>query len=138
LYGGVGLFSSPILKKIGSSGKVHLIENDNNCIKDAKMIFKEEKNITIHNGKVEQKIGKIKKIDIIVLDPPRNGAGKQVINQIMDKKPRSIIYVSCNPASLARDTKILLENSYQLDNIVGIDLFPMTQHIECVACFIRE
>ena len=138
LYGGIGLFTSPILKLIRNSGKVHLIENDRNCINDAREIFKENKNVIIHNGKVEQKIGKIKNIDIVILDPPRNGAGKQVINQIINKKPRSIIYVSCDPASLARDTKILINNSYKLENLIGIDLFPMTHHIECIASYIKE
>ena len=138
LYGGVGLFSVPILKKIGTTGKIHLIESDKSCIKDARKIFEKNKNVIIHFGKVEQKIGKIKNIDVIILDPPRNGAGKQVINQIIDKSPRSIVYVSCDPASLARDTKILLANTYSLDKIIGIDLFPMTQHIECVSLFIKK
>ena len=138
LYGGVGLFSVPILKKIGSKGKVHLIESDKSCIKDARKIFEKNENAIIHFGKVEQKIGKIKNIDVVILDPPRNGAGKQVINQIIDKNPRSIIYVSCDPASLARDTKILLANTYSLDKIIGIDLFPMTKHIECISLFEKK
>ena len=138
LYGGVGLFSVPILKKIGPMGKIHLIENNIKCIQDAKKIFKKEKNVIIHNGKVEQKIGKINNIDVIILDPPRNGVGSNTINQIINKKPRTIVYVSCDPASLARDTKTLLENSYLLDKITGIDLFPMTHHIECISSFIRK
>ena len=72
------------------------------------------------------------------MDPPRTGATKQVINQIIEKKARSIIYISCDPASLARDTKILLNNSYSLDKIIGLDLFPMTHHIECIASFILK
>jgi len=138
LYGGAGLFTAPIAKLTGDSGKTHLIERDNNCIKDAKKMFQSNKNIIIHHGKVEQKLGKIKKIDIIILDPPRNGAGRQVIHQIIDKKPKSIVYVSCDPASLARDIKILIKNNYLLDNILGLDLFPMTHHIECIALLIRK
>ena len=120
---------------IGESGEVHLVERDNYCIKDAKKMFQSKKNIIIHHGKVEQKLGKIKNISTIILDPPRNGVSKQVINQIIEKKPKLIVYVSCDPASLARDTKILIENNYSLDNFVGLDLFPMTHHIECVASF---
>ena len=138
LYGGVGLFTAPIAKLTGDNGEIHLIERDNDCIKDAKKMFQSNKNIIIHHGKVEQKLGKIKNIDIIILDPPRNGAGKQVIHQIIDKKPKSIVYVSCDPASLARDIKILLENNYTLDNLLGLDLFPMTHHIECVASFTKQ
>jgi tRNA/tmRNA/rRNA uracil-C5-methylase (TrmA/RlmC/RlmD family) len=135
LYGGVGLFTFFISKLIREKSHVHLIEKDNNCINDAKKMFEGIKNITIHHGKVEQKLGNIKNIDIIILDPPRNGVSKQVINQIIEKKPRSIIYVSCDPTSLARDSKVLLSNNYFLNNIVGLDLFPMTHHIECVASF---
>ena len=135
LYGGAGLFTSPMAKLTGDKGKVHLIERNNNCIKDAKKNFQDKKNILIHHGRVEEKLYKIKNIDIIILDPPRNGISKQVIRQIIDKNPKSIIYVSCNPASLARDTKILLENNYVLFDILGLDLFPMTHHIECIASF---
>ena len=138
LYGGVGLFTAPILKIIGETGEIHLIETNNRCIKDAKKIFEKEKNVIIHHGKVEQKLGKIKNIDAIVMDPPRTGATKQVINQIVEKKARSIIYISCDPSSLARDTKILLNSSYSLDKIIGLDLFPMTHHIECIASFTLE
>ena len=98
-------------------------------------MFQSKKNIFIHHGKVEQKLGRIKNIDIVILDPPRNGVSKQVINQIIEKKPKTIVYVSCDPASLARDTKIILNNNYILNNIVGLDLFPMTHHIECIASF---
>ena len=135
LYGGVGLFTLPISKLIGENGEVHLIEMDNTCIKDANKMFANIKNIFIHHGKVEQKLGSVKKIDTIILDPPRNGVSKQVINQMIEKKPKSIIYVSCNPATLARDSKILLDNKYKLNSIVGLDLFPMTHHIESVAYF---
>ena len=138
LYGGAGLFTGPMAKIAGETGKVYLVEQDKDCIGDAKKMFKDNKNIVILFGKVEQKISKIKKIDIIVLDPPRNGVKKKVINQIINKKANSIVYVSCNPSSLARDTKILLENNYVLNHLVGLDLFPMTHHIECVASFKRK
>ena len=105
------------------------------CIEDANNMFKHIDNIYIHHGTVEQKLGGVKNIDTIILDPPRNGVSKQVINQMIEKKPDTIIYVSCNPSTLARDSKVLLENKYSLSNIVGLDLFPMTHHIESVAAF---
>nr|MBC8297862.1 class I SAM-dependent RNA methyltransferase [Pelagibacterales bacterium] len=108
LYGGVGLFTLPISKIIGENGEVHLIETNKTCIDDANEMFADLKNIFIHHGTVEQKLGSIKKIDTIILDPPRNGISKQVINQMIEKKPHTIVYVSCNPSTLARDTKILL------------------------------
>ena len=138
LYGGVGLFTLPISKIIGENGEVHLIETNRICIDDANEMFADLKNIFIHHGTVEQKLGSIKKIDTIILDPPRNGISKQVINQMIEKKPHTIVYVSCNPSTLARDTKILLNNKYELTNVVGLDLFPMTHHVECVTSFKKK
>ena len=138
LYGGVGLFTLPISKILGENGEVHLIEVNSVCIADATEMFADVKNIFIHHGTVEQKLGSIKKINTIILDPPRNGVSKQVINQMIEKKPQTIIYVSCNPSTLARDTKILIDNNYTLTNIVGLDLFPMTHHLECVASFTKK
>ena len=135
LYGGVGLFTLPISKLIGKNGQIHLIEMNDTCIEDANIMFEHIDNIYIHHGTVEQKLGSVKKIDTIILDPPRNGVSKQVINQMIEKKPNTIIYVSCNPSTLARDSKILLDNKYSLSNIVGLDLFPMTHHLESVASF---
>ena len=135
LYGGVGLFTLPISKLIGKNGQIHLIEMNDTCIEDANIMFEHIDNIYIHHGTVEQKLGSVKKIDTIILDPPRNGVSKQVINQMIEKKPNTIIYVSCNPSTLARDSKILLDNKYSLSNIVGLDLFPMTHHLESVAAF---
>ena len=135
LYGGVGLFTLPISKLIGKNGQVHLIEMNDTCIEDANNMFEHIDNVFIHHGTVEQKLGSIKKIDTIILDPPRNGISKQVMNQMIEKKPNVIIYVSCNPSTLARDSKVLLDNKYSLNNIVGLDLFPMTHHIESVAAF---
>jgi tRNA/tmRNA/rRNA uracil-C5-methylase (TrmA/RlmC/RlmD family) len=135
LYGGVGLFTAPISEDVGDIGKVHLIESSHRATQDALKIFDKKKNVMIHSGRVEQKLPLINRIDVILLDPPRTGAGEMVVKQMMAKKPRTIVYVSCDPASLARDAKQLEEGGYHLDHIVGFDLFPMTHHVECVARF---
>ena len=136
LYGGVGLFTMPITKKIGNEGHVHLVEISNHSVRDAFKIFKDYNNVSIHRGSVDRKLPKINNIDIIVLDPPRSGAGKKVIGQIVSKKPRAVVYISCDPASLARDAKFLYDSGYKLDKIKAVDLFPMTHHIECIVRFI--
>jgi tRNA/tmRNA/rRNA uracil-C5-methylase (TrmA/RlmC/RlmD family) len=136
LYGGVGLFSAPLAAAVGPSGKVHLIESDRRAISDAQKIFKGAGNVEIHPGTVEARLPKISDPDVILLDPPRTGAGEEVIMVMTRTHPRAIVYVSCDPASLARDAKILLASGYRMDHLVGYDLFPQTQHVECVARFI--
>jgi len=135
LYGGVGLFTAPMAEDVGDIGKVHLIESSHRATQDALKIFDKQKNVVVHSGRVEQKLPLINRVDVILLDPPRTGAGEMVVKQMMAKKPRTIVYVSCDPASLARDAKQLEEGGYHLNHIVGFDLFPMTQHVECVARF---
>lgn len=138
LYGGVGLFTMPISKKIGNDGHVHLVEISSHSVRDAYKIFKDYTNVSIHRGNVDRKLPKINNIDIIVLDPPRTGAGKEVVNQIISKQPRAVVYISCDPASLARDAKYLKDSDYELDKINAIDLFPMTHHIESIVRFIPK
>jgi tRNA/tmRNA/rRNA uracil-C5-methylase (TrmA/RlmC/RlmD family) len=135
LYGGVGLFTAALSKVVGVQGRVHLIESSPRAIADAQKIFKGVGNVEIHSGRVEARLPKISKTDVIVLDPPRTGAGEEVIDVMVRLHPSTIVYVSCDPASLARDAKLLLRNGYAMDHIVGYDLFPMTQHVECVARF---
>jgi tRNA/tmRNA/rRNA uracil-C5-methylase (TrmA/RlmC/RlmD family) len=94
------------------------------------------KNVEIHPGRVEVRLPKISDPDLILLDPPRTGAGEEVITVMTRSHPRAIVYVSCDPASLARDAKLLLTSGYRMDHLVGFDLFPQTQHVECVARFI--
>jgi len=136
LYGGVGLFTAHLAQSVGSSGKVHLIELDRHATSDAQKIFKGVKNVEIHPGTVEARLPKISDPDVIVLDPPRTGAGEEVVTVMTRTHPRAIVYVSCDPASMARDAKLLLEMGYRMDSLKGFDLFPQTQHVECVARFI--
>jgi tRNA/tmRNA/rRNA uracil-C5-methylase (TrmA/RlmC/RlmD family) len=135
LYGGVGLFTAPLAKAVGPKGRVHLIESGARAVADAQKIFKGFGNVEVHSGRVEARLPKIDKVDLILLDPPRTGAGEEVIDVMTRLHPLTIVYVSCDPASLARDAKLLLANGYAMDHIVGYDLFPMTQHVECVARF---
>ena len=102
LYGGVGLFTAPMLEEVGDIGRVHLIESSHRATQDALRIFDGKKNLTIHSGRVEQKLPLVKRADVILLDPPRTGAGEMVVKEMLAKSPRVIVYVSCDPASLAQ------------------------------------
>jgi tRNA/tmRNA/rRNA uracil-C5-methylase (TrmA/RlmC/RlmD family) len=135
LYSGVGLFAAAILKEVGDRGFVTLIESDKTAVIDARKIFLNKENVKILQGLVAQQLPIVKRADLILLDPPRTGAGEIVIQQMVKFRPRKIVYVACDPAALARDAKTLDESGYKLDHIQAFDLFPMTQHIECVAGF---
>ena len=135
LYGGVGLFTSQFLGAIGESGSVGLVEGSKSATADAMRNFANFSNVSVHTGDVAKLLPRFSKADVIVLDPPREGAGKDVVTAMVSLKPRSIIYVACDPAALARDTNYLGELGYKLQELRAFDLFPMTHHIESVALF---
>jgi tRNA/tmRNA/rRNA uracil-C5-methylase (TrmA/RlmC/RlmD family) len=138
LYGGVGLFAAALLPEIGAGGRITIIESDDNAITDAKRNFASEERVEVVHGRVEKALKKFVAANLVVLDPPRSGAGASVIEAVVSLKPRAIVYVACDPASLARDTAYLKERGFALESIRAFDLFPMTAHMECVARFIPE
>jgi tRNA/tmRNA/rRNA uracil-C5-methylase (TrmA/RlmC/RlmD family) len=75
--------------------------------------------------------------DVVVLDPPRTGAGREVVAQVASLGARAVAYVACDPAALARDTAYLAEHGYTLQALRAFDAFPMTHHLECIALFER-
>ena len=137
LYGGVGLFSAAILEAVGPTGHVDLIEGSKVATADAARNFAAFANITIATGDVAKLLPRITAADVVVLDPPRDGAGKEAVAHIARLAPRAIVYVACDPAALARDTAYLADHSYSLVKVRAFDLFPMTHHIECVALYAR-
>jgi tRNA/tmRNA/rRNA uracil-C5-methylase (TrmA/RlmC/RlmD family) len=76
--------------------------------------------------------------DLVVLDPPREGARRQVVEEVVARSPRAVAYVACDPAALARDLAIFAEHGYRLASLKGYDLFPMTHHVECVAQLVKS
>ncbi|NWN98850.1 MAG: 23S rRNA (uracil-5-)-methyltransferase RumA, partial [Bacillus sp. (in: Bacteria)] len=71
--------------------------------------------------------------DVIVVDPPRKGCDAALLKTIIEMKPKRVVYVSCNPATLARDLGILEADDYQTVEVQPVDMFPMTMHVECCA-----
>jgi tRNA/tmRNA/rRNA uracil-C5-methylase (TrmA/RlmC/RlmD family) len=136
LYGGVGLFTGAALALIGDEGRVDIVEGSAAATKDARHNFARYPQVHIHTGDVARQIRKFNEADVIVLDPPRTGAGKSVIENCAAMGARAIIYVACDPAALARDTVYLDEAGYHLEDIRAFDLFPMTHHIESIALYV--
>lgn len=138
LYGGAGLFTGMALSQVGLGGRITLIESDENAITDAKRSFAAAHNVEIVQSRVESALKKYVAADVVILDPPRAGAGAAVVTAVSKLKPRAIVYVACDPAALARDTLYLKEAGFKLEEVRAFDLFPMTSHMECVARFISE
>ena len=135
LYGGVGLFAAAVIDIVGETGHVDLVESSPSATADARRNFEQAPNVKIHMGDVEKALDKIARADLVVLDPPREGAGKSVLEKIVRLTPRAVVYVACDPAALARDCRYLEEMGWQMSSLRAFDLFPMTHHVECVAVF---
>jgi tRNA/tmRNA/rRNA uracil-C5-methylase (TrmA/RlmC/RlmD family) len=138
LYGGVGLFAKALIKDIGATGQIDLVEASSTATRDAQQNFRDHRNVNVHRGDVARVISQFESADVVLLDPPRTGAGQAVLTAIADMAPRSIIYIACDPAALARDTGYLRESGYHLQSIRAFDLFPMTHHIESIALYTAD
>jgi tRNA/tmRNA/rRNA uracil-C5-methylase (TrmA/RlmC/RlmD family) len=77
-------------------------------------------------------------VDLVVLDPPRSGAGRKVVTAVAERRPRAVAYVACDPAAFARDVRTFGELGYALLEVRGYDAFPMTHHIEAIGLFEAE
>ena len=119
-----------------SGGRVDLIESSIPATESAKENFKKYENVKILREDVVKGLKNIRRADVVVLDPPRAGAGAEVVAQLLRIKPSRIVYVACDPASLARDVKDFVAAGWSIQQIDGYDLFPMTQHIETVCLLV--
>ena len=137
-YCGVGTFALALAKHVE---KVIAIEESASAIKDAQWNLREVSNVDILKGKVEDVLPKLAaEIDGLVIDPPRAGCQKVVLDALVENPISRIVYISCDPATLARDLHILchLQPAYDLQSVQPLDMFPQTAHIECVAILERK
>lgn len=134
-YSGIGTIS---LFMARNAKKVFGIESVNAATENAKFNAEVNKlsNTKFVTAKVEkwlpQWVEKGNKADVIVVDPPRKGCDDETLEAMIEANPKRIVYVSCNPATLARDLKILVEGGYEVKEVQAVDMFPMTSHIETV------
>ncbi|WP_327672100.1 MULTISPECIES: TRAM domain-containing protein [unclassified Streptomyces] len=135
LYCGVGLFAGALADRIGDKGAVLGIESGKRAVEDARRNLEAFDRVRIEQGKVEAVLPRtgISEVDLIVLDPPRAGAGKKTVSHLTTLGARRIAYVACDPAALARDIGYFQEGGYRVRTLRAFDLFPMTHHVECVA-----
>lgn len=141
LYCGIGSISIYIANHVK---RVYGVEIAEESIKDARTNARLNKinNIEFITGKAEETLPYLitrgVETNKVIVDPPRKGCDKRVLDAIISIKPERIVYVSCNPTTLARDLKILVENGYKVKEVQPVDMFPHTAHVECIALIQRE
>jgi tRNA/tmRNA/rRNA uracil-C5-methylase (TrmA/RlmC/RlmD family) len=137
LYSGVGLFAAGLARRVGPEGSVLAVESEERAIKDARRSLHDLPQVLFEADRAERVVRDLAaqevECDLVVLDPPRTGAGRAVIDDLAALRPRAIVYVACDPAALARDIAFAASAGYELTGIRAFDLFPMTHHVECVA-----
>src|SRR5258706_3143040 len=135
VYCGVGLFSAFFAPKCKT---VIGIESSESSCEDFVVNLDEFDNVELYEGLAEEIIPHLEaKPEIILVDPPRAGLDKQVIDGILNLNPQMIAYVSCDPSTLARDAARLINAGYKLKEVTPFDLFPQTYHIESISIFER-
>ena len=139
LYAGVGLFSVHLAEAVGPTGSVQAVEGDRLACAHAESNLSAYPTASVRRGSVDRALASSAPdpVDLVVLDPPREGAKRAVVEQVVARSPRAVAYVACDPAALARDVGLFAEGGYRLDELRAFDLFPMTHHIECVALLER-
>ncbi|HJE60315.1 MAG TPA: class I SAM-dependent RNA methyltransferase [Nocardiopsis listeri] len=135
LYCGAGLFTGALAEAVGPEGRVMGVENGENAVRDAQYNLKDQPQVRVERADVAKQMREWADVraDVVTLDPPRAGLGKEVVRKVAGMKPRRVAYVSCDPATLARDLADFDRSGYQLVGLRAFDAFPMTHHVECVA-----
>jgi tRNA/tmRNA/rRNA uracil-C5-methylase (TrmA/RlmC/RlmD family) len=127
-YAGGGLFSATV----GEGCRVHAVESDPQAASDLAVNAR----ATVLTERFESCASLPTAWDVVVVDPPRSGLGREGVDRLLGGWPRAIAYVSCDPASFARDAALLVAGGYQLDWVQPVDMFPQTFHVEVVGRFL--
>ena len=137
LYAGAGLFAGLLGDIVGPRGSVLAVERDRWACADAARNTTDQPQVKIRKAAVTPALvtEMLGDVDLVVLDPSREGAGRAVMAALaaLDPGPRRIAYVACDPAAFARDLRVLLDAGWVLNSLKGYDMFPMTEHVELFA-----
>ena len=144
LYSGAGLFTLPLAALVGGAGQVLSLEGDEQAVRDARRTLHDHPAARLAAGRVSPRsvrelTGSLTadRPDVVVLDPPRQGAGREVIEAVAALGAERIVLVACDPAALARDLGTLLHAGYELGSLSALDMFPHTHHFETIAVLDR-
>jgi tRNA/tmRNA/rRNA uracil-C5-methylase (TrmA/RlmC/RlmD family) len=141
LYGGVGLLAAAMGDRFGPTTRVTTVESDPLATDHAAENLSEWLGAQAVTARVDRHLQQLTRGSglpgaTVVLDPPRSGAGRAVVDSLVELRPAQLVYVACDPVALARDAGLLREHGYQLVSLRAFDLFPNTHHVEAVARFV--
>jgi 23S rRNA (uracil1939-C5)-methyltransferase len=136
LYSGAGTFTLPLARQMND---VYAVEMQGSSIRDLRRnLSSYDLEAEVCAGDVARVVPELPATDAVVVDPPRTGLSADVRDALLKIAPRVLIYVSCNPATLARDVKEFVAQGHRLEKLRAFDLFPQTHHVEAVATLLRR
>jgi tRNA/tmRNA/rRNA uracil-C5-methylase (TrmA/RlmC/RlmD family) len=142
LYSGAGALTVVLADAVGPGGRVVAVESSAPAVADARRNLEDRPQVSVQRARVEADVvaraTADQAPDLVVVDPPRAGVGAQVMARLLECSPRALAYVSCDPATLARDVRTALDAGWRLAQLRAFDAFPMTAHIECVALLLPD
>ncbi len=149
LYGGVGLLAAAVADRFGADTRITSVESDERATDHASENLAEWLGASAESGRVDRWLRALEssasaadrerlRAATIVLDPPRSGAGTEVMALLGALAPAQLVYVACDPVALARDVALAAQSGYRLARIRAFDLFPHTHHVEAVAALVRD
>jgi tRNA/tmRNA/rRNA uracil-C5-methylase (TrmA/RlmC/RlmD family) len=138
LYGGAGVFASVLAESVGESGHVVTVDTSRGSSRAARAALADLSQVSVVTDSVRRALsGRPGRADVAVLDPPRTGAGREVIDLLADSGVPRIIHIGCEAASFARDVGLYRGHGYAVEELRVFDSFPLTHHVECVAVLTR-
>lgn len=138
LYGGAGVFAAALAEQVGENGHVVTVDTSRGSSRSARAALADLPWVSVVTDSVRRALSaQGEHADVAVLDPPRTGAGREVVGQLAAAEVPRIIHIGCEAASFARDVGLYLRHGYAVEELRVFDSFPLTHHVECVAVLTR-
>jgi tRNA/tmRNA/rRNA uracil-C5-methylase (TrmA/RlmC/RlmD family) len=138
LYGGAGVFAAVLAQAVGETGSVVTVDTSRGASRSARTALADLRSVSVVTDSVRRALASQRRQpDVAVLDPPRSGAGREVIDLLADAQVPRVIHIGCEAASFARDIGLYRGHGYAVEDLRVFDSFPLTHHVECVAVLTR-
>ncbi|AFM16954.1 SAM-dependent methyltransferase, tRNA(uracil-5)-methyltransferase [Mycolicibacterium chubuense NBB4] len=138
LYGGAGLFAAALALQVGDTGRVLTVDTSRGASRSARAALGDLDWVSVLTDSVRRALaGQRRRADVAVLDPPRTGAGREVVDLLAAAEVPRIVHIGCEAASFARDIGLYRKHGYAVEELRVFDSFPLTHHVECVAVLTR-